>query len=1311
MGEVGVDMLHFRLKRRACWQLIALVAAVCAFAMPSTAFAADGEDSTTSGSEVIARGTVGALSDTSDDDKNNSVPGISNNSLDNSGNNEEIGDDSDGGNADGDGADNGTDDGVDNGSGTGDGTNSGSSDGNADSGSDGGIDNGDNGTGTDDGAGNDGTGDGSNSGTGTNPDDGIDGEVHENEGSNPGENPPANNLPSDEASGEEEAGSDTEEIKPVKPPQAEGIENGGTYLIQSGVSGNQVFDVANGSTSNGANVQTYESNMSAAQKWQFVYDFDTGYYTIKLAGTDKVLDVANALAKEGANVQIFAANGSDAQKWQIVKKGSSYIFISKLDSNLVIDLAAAGTANGTNVQIWTANGSNAQCFYLIPTSVVVDPGEVLEGGDGSYIIVVGGEDSNKVVDVASSSSDNGANVQIWDNHDSGNQKFYFKYDGKGYYTIYSLSSGKVLDADKGNLIPGTNVHQWDGNGGLQQKWALRDAGDGAFYLINVANGLALDIFSGQFVNGANVQTYTWNKSKAQKFWIVPCKNLAEGPGFIISDGDYVIESSSNLAMVIDVENGSKNNGSNVQIYQSNMSSAQRWTFTRQGDSEYYTITLCGTDFALDVRDASLRDGANVHIYKANGSNAQLWKIVKQGDEFLLVSKIRPDLVIDLLGGGVINGTNVQVYTANGSSAQKFYLLAVNPEDSEGATNSIPPSSVADKEGSFVIGVGPGKGEDYAVDIAGGVLGNGANTQIYEKNESGAQRFYFSKGADGYYTITVIGTGKVLDVKDANLVQGTNVQQWENNGSDAQKWLLIKNDDGSYSIINKATGLALDVANALFANGSNIQVYRRNNYSDSQKFWLEPISILNDGIYTINPIEDPNKVFDVQNGSNGNGAPIQIYESNNSLAQRFELVYDKDTDTYWIRTAASGGWITGSDGSVVQSGSSEADRNASNGWKLVWNGTFFSLLNSDTNSVVTLGAGGTANGSALTMAIMNGTGKQHFLFLSAQLVANGLYEIHSGMNSSLVLDVAGGASHDGANIQIYKDNNSVAQKFYITKVTTEDGVDHYIIKNFASQKVVDVLNGSKDVGANIQQWLLNNSDAQLWRIEIADGGGIMFINVGSGHILSVASNNNVYQDVKGGVSTRAQAWTIEETQGYGWVSQNGTWYFYYRDGTSQAFTNAAYSAYQAIQNWSSKTNYLIVIDNANFRTVVFQGHAGAWEPIKDWICSVGTTNRHDPTYGITARGVFEVLGKGYIMGNDPDYYYWTEFFIPSGSPDGEGQRFHSTGYYRGTGYPGVQYDTTIGHAETHGCVRLWLEEAKWIYDNIPIGTLVYSYPYA
>lgn len=183
---------------------------------------------------------------------------------------------------------------------------------------------------------------------------------------------------------------------------------------------------------------------------------------------------------------------------------------------------------------------------------------------------------------------------------------------------------------------------------------------------------------------------------------------------------------------------------------------------------------------------------------------------------------------------------------------------------------------------------------------------------------------------------------------------------------------------------------------------------------------------------------------------------------------------------------------------------------------------------------------------------------------------------------------------------------------------------------------------------------------------------------------------------------------------GWFKANGTWYYRYSNGTSAQFTNAGYAAWNAIRNMSSNTGYLLVIDNSNFRVVAFTGSAGNWTPVYDWLCSVGVEKTvGDDHFGQTVRGSFTINKKGTMMGNDPDYYYWSEFMTPSNGE--EGQRFHSMGYYRqyGTDYTnpdnrGGLYDSGLGKAETHGCVRLELDAVEWIYYNCPIGTKVYSY---
>ena len=1072
---------------------------------------------------------------------------------------------------------------------------------------------------------------------------------------------------------------------PVEIPER--VVDDGVYLIESSLNYQQVLDAANGGSSNGTNVQTWQSNMTAAQKWRLTYDAKTGYYTVGLEGTGMVLDITYGSARDGANVQLYQANGSSAQLWRIVKRGGGYVFVSGLRNDLVLDLVGAGSYNGANLQAYTSNGSGAQLFYLLPTKVAVKPGEVIEGGDGSYVIVAGGANGSYAVDIDSASLANGANAQIYQANGTAAQRFYFASDGQGYYTITSLATGQALTVAGNNLVPTTNVHQWTTYNGDTQKWALAKNADGSYSIINKFNGLALDIAYGNIGNNANVQLFLKNGTAAQKFWLKSCGTAVIGDTVLDLDGVYLIESSLNYQQVLDAANGGSSNGTNVQTWQSNMTAAQKWRLTYDAKTGYYTVGLEGTGMVLDITYGSARDGANVQLYQANGSSAQLWRIVKRGGGYVFVSGLRNDLVLDLVGAGSYNGANLQAYTSNGSGAQLFYLLPTKV--------AVKPGEVIEGgDGSYVIVAGGANGS-YAVDIDSASLANGANAQIYQANGTAAQRFYFASDGQGYYTITSLATGQALTVAGNNLVPTTNVHQWTTYNGDTQKWALAKNADGSYSIINKFNGLALDIAYGNIGNNANVQLFLKNGTA-AQKFWLKATAAISDGIYEVRSLGDVHKVFDIANASSADGAKLQLWESNGTLAQRFQVVYDAGTDSYRIRTAASGGWLTVKNGSIVQSGDSKTAMDDYNAWKLVWNGNFFSFANPLTNMVMGY-SGSLQNGAAMQALAASKLVSQHFLFTAAQLIANGIYEVKSALGTNL--DVAGGSSAAGANIQTWYRNDDSAQKFFIS--ASGDG---YVIKNAISNLALDVGDASRANGANVQQWIANGTKAQLWKAEIADGGYITFVNANSGLALDIFAGSaqagaNVQQYTKNG--SAAQNWKVEVTT-ITWANIDGTWYFYYESGGRQAFTDGAKYAWEKAKDKGSETNFLITVDNNNYRTVIFQrSWSGKWEPIHDWLCGVGS-----PTLGYTFRGESYVMKKGPVMGIDPQEYWWTEFFNNGADPTGEGQRFHSILYWRGS-YTNV-YEDGRGGKNTHGCVRLLLEEAKWIYDYIPYGTKVYSF---
>ncbi|KAA8818946.1 hypothetical protein CSQ85_06935 [Bifidobacterium rousetti] len=148
----------------------------------------------------------------------------------------------------------------------------------------------------------------------------------------------------------------------------------GEYTIVSALGSNLVLDVSAGSNRNGANVQIYQDNASAAQRWIVTKDAK-GYLTITNEKSGKPLDVSGGNARPGANVQQYAANGTAAQKWIAVPNNGTVTLRSGLDGQtaLTLDVSGASARNGANVQIYAANGTAAQSWRFEALPKVNEP--------------------------------------------------------------------------------------------------------------------------------------------------------------------------------------------------------------------------------------------------------------------------------------------------------------------------------------------------------------------------------------------------------------------------------------------------------------------------------------------------------------------------------------------------------------------------------------------------------------------------------------------------------------------------------------------------------------------------------------------------------------------------------------------------------------------------------------------------------------------------------------------------------------------------------------------------------------------------
>jgi len=130
--------------------------------------------------------------------------------------------------------------------------------------------------------------------------------------------------------------------------------------------------------------------------------------------------------------------------------------------------------------------------------------------------------------------------------------------------------------------------------------------------------------------------------------------------------------------------------------------------------------------------------------------------------------------------------------------------------------------------------------------------------------------------------------------------------------------------------------------------------------------------------------------------------------------------------------------------------------------------------------------------------------------------------------------------------------------------------------------------------------------------------------------------------------------------------------------------------------SAASDYVIKINKqANCVTVYRENAKGQLKPVKAFICSTGYATKHG-TYSLGEKMRWHVL-------DGPCYgQYCTRIY--------GGVLFHSV-WYTGQNNPAtlsISSYNKLGTTASHGCVRLTVAGAKWIYDNVPSGTKVIIY---
>ncbi|MEA5020603.1 MAG: RICIN domain-containing protein [Gordonibacter sp.] len=451
------------------------------------------------------------------------------------------------------------------------------------------------------------------------------------------------------------------------------IFNDGLYVLGSAAT-STVLDVSAADSANGANIQMYSANRTAAQSFTFKYDDLTGYYTIATFAQEKVLDVAGASGTSGANVWQYDANESMAQKWSVTMRadGSGYTIVSACNG-LALDIAGASTANGANIQVYTVNNTAAQTWIINePTK---DAGFI---EDGIYRIS-SALDVDFALDIDSAGMVDGTNVQLFTFNNTWAQKFQIEQQSNGYYLIRALHSGKVLEVSSQAAINDTNVQQGSYVGSDLQLWKCVDYGGGDVGFQSKANGLYLDVAGAVAANWTNIWVYEGNGSAAQRFRLT---SVDKSTG--VTEGSYVVKSQVD-GTVLDIASADTANGARVQLYASNNTFAQKFKIVSAGNWQYYFVNVHSSKY-LDV-DTGTK--TTLQQWERAQSTNQKWEFYPAGEgraSFFIRSPYTNQYLTNVEGSAMLcdyAGDDSQIFFLATTSAFKVYLDAGHGYNSNG----------------------------------------------------------------------------------------------------------------------------------------------------------------------------------------------------------------------------------------------------------------------------------------------------------------------------------------------------------------------------------------------------------------------------------------------------------------------------------------------------------------------------------------------------------------------------------------------------------------------------------------------------
>ncbi len=143
-------------------------------------------------------------------------------------------------------------------------------------------------------------------------------------------------------------------------------------------------------------------------------------------------------------------------------------------------------------------------------------------------------------------------------------------------------------------------------------------------------------------------------------------------GQIITNGYYKVK-ARHSGLLLQVENSSTANGTNVSQWSDTGGDHQVWYVEYLGNDQYRFMAR-HSNKVLDVAYSGTEPGTNVHQWSWNGTNAQRWIISPAGNGYYTIQSVTSSLYLDVSGESTANGGNVMTWSGTGRANQEFSFI-------------------------------------------------------------------------------------------------------------------------------------------------------------------------------------------------------------------------------------------------------------------------------------------------------------------------------------------------------------------------------------------------------------------------------------------------------------------------------------------------------------------------------------------------------------------------------------------------------------------------------------------------------------